>query len=123
MTQKERIMRNLQVSAQEADEILAYDKAIDQGKRVEYDLPPELEKVAKKMVNVREHKKPTVYNFGKRTRAENVTKATIIEQLAQFLQAQGYDSAQVTNKERQITFTIGEDNFELTLVQKRKPKA
>jgi hypothetical protein len=26
------------------------------------------------------------------------------------------------NKERQIAFKIGEDNYELTLVQKRKPK-
>lgn len=28
----------------------------------------------------------------------------------------------ITNKERQIAFKIGDDSFELTLVQKRKPK-
>jgi hypothetical protein len=32
------------------------------------------------------------------------------------------ENAEITNKERQIAFQIGEDKFELTLVQKRKPK-
>jgi hypothetical protein len=30
---------------------------------------------------------------------------------------------EITNKERQIAFKIGENAYELTLVQKRKPKA
>ena len=59
-TQKERIMRILKVSEEEADEILEYDKRIDRGERVEYDLPPELEKMAKKFANVTTHKKPIV---------------------------------------------------------------
>jgi hypothetical protein len=29
---------------------------------------------------------------------------------------------EITNKERQIAFKIGENAYELTLVQKRKPK-
>ena len=32
------------------------------------------------------------------------------------------ENIEITNKERQIAFKIGEDMFELTLVQKRKPK-
>ena len=32
-------------------------------------------------------------------------------------------NVEITNKERQIAFQIGENNYELTLVQKRKPKS
>ena len=39
-TQKERIMRVLDVSAEEADEILKADKAIDRGERVPFFLSP-----------------------------------------------------------------------------------
>ena len=31
-------------------------------------------------------------------------------------------NVEIVNKERQIAFTVGENVFELTLVQKRKPK-
>ena len=33
-----------------------------------------------------------------------------------------FDNIEVVNAERQVKFTIGEDIFELTLVQKRRPK-
>ena len=60
-----------------------------------------------------------------RERKKNATKQGIIEELAKFLSEQSdiaYENVVVTNAERQIAFSIGEDNFELTLVQKRKPK-
>ena len=128
-TQKERIMRILDVSAEEADEILKADKAIDRGERVPFDLSPEQEKMAKKFANVdtKQRKKPTVYNLDARgkTRKENPTKASIIAELAKFL-AENSENAcemvEITNKERQIAFKIGENAYELTLVQKRKPK-
>ncbi len=124
-SQKERIMRSLGVSAEEAEEIIAFDKAIDRGQRTEYDLPPELEKEAKKMANVRNHKTTGTYNFNKRERKENATKKGIIDDLFEFLTKNSeiaYENVLITNKERQISFTVGEDTFELTLVQKRKPK-
>ena len=43
-SQKERIMRSLGVSEAEAEEIIAFDKAIDRGERTEYDLDPKKEK-------------------------------------------------------------------------------
>ena len=61
--QKEKLMRLLQCSEEEALDIIAQDKAIDQGKRVEFDLDPEKEKHAKKMANAGVRKAPTVYNF------------------------------------------------------------
>ena len=124
-TQKENIMRVLGVSSEEADEILACDKEIDRGKRMDFDLDPETEKMAKKFANVTE-RKPTVYNFTKRERKANPTKGGIIAELATFLTENSEfatENVEITNKERQIAFKIGEDSFELTLVQKRKPKS
>ena len=129
-TQKERIMRVLDVSAEEADEILKADKAIDRGERVPFDLSPEQEKMAKKFANVdtKKRKKPTVYNLDARGKArkENPTKASIIAELAKFLtetSENACEMVEITNKERQIAFKIGENAYELTLVQKRKPKS
>ena len=128
-TQKERIMRVLDVSAEEADEILKADKAIDRGERVPFDLSPEQEKIAKKFANVdtKKRKKPTVYNLDAKGKArkENPTKASIIAELAKFLTENSENACEmveITNKERQIAFKIGENAYELTLVQKRKPK-
>ena len=126
-TQKEKIMRILGVDEAGAEEILAADKAIDRGERMAFDLDPETEKMAKKMANAGTRKKPTVYNFdtSKRQRKENPTKANIIAELAKFLAEQSENACEnvnITNKERQIAFTVGENSYELTLVQKRKKK-
>jgi hypothetical protein len=124
-----RIRQGLRCSEEEAIEIYLADKAIDRGERMEFDLSPELEKEAKKMANVTERKRkaPTVYNFdtSNKKRKENPTKSGIISEIAKFLQEQSENAVEavnITNPERQIAFTIGENSYELTLVQKRKPK-
>lgn len=122
---KQLIMHNLQCTEEEAEDVMKWDKVIDQGGRTPYDLDPETEKMAKKMANVTERKKPTVYDFSKRERKANPTKGGIIAELHKFLTESSEfatESVEITNKERQIAFKIGEDAFELTLVQKRKPK-
>jgi hypothetical protein len=122
-TQIERIMRTLNVTAEEAKQILAEDRAIDRGERMDFDLDPEAEKLAKKMANVGTRKtsdQPT-----ERKRKENPTKASIIAELAKFLaesSENACENVEITNKERQIAFKIGGNDFELTLTQKRKPK-
>lgn len=119
-TQKEKLMRVLDITEAEAEDIIASDKAIDKGERVYFDLDKETEKMAKKYANVTSHKtesKPTT-----RTRKENPTKANIITEINQFLIENGYEMVEITNKERQIAFKVGENDYELTLVQKRKPK-
>ena len=98
----------------------------------EYDfnkeLPP-LQEVIDKLVsesNVTERKKPTVYDFSKRERKANPTKGGIISELHKFLVEMSEfatESVEITNKERQIAFKIGEDAYELTLIAKRKPKS
>lgn len=124
-TQKEKLMRVLRVSAEEAEDIIAYDKAVDRGEKTKYDLTTEQEKETRKYRQA--DRKPTVYNWqGKRERKPNATKGGLIAELFKFLTENSefaVENAEITNKERQIAFQIGEDRFELTLVQKRKPKS
>ena len=136
-------MRRQKYSDAQIEEMLEDDKATDRGVIHEWDLSPEDHKKAMKYANVDEHKKPakkpaeptttaerkapTVYNWsteGKK-RKENPTKAAIISEIATFLKEMSENACEnvvITNKERQISFTIGENTYEFTLVQKRKPK-
>jgi hypothetical protein len=122
------LMSQLHLTEAEALDVIEADKEIDRGEKMEFDLDEEHEKVAKEYAKInakKEKKAPTVYKFDKRERKKNATKQGIIEELAKFLTEQSdiaYENVVVTNAERQIAFSIGEDNFELTLVQKRKPK-
>ncbi len=125
LTQKDIIMRNLGLSAEEAEELLKCDKAIDKGEKMPFDLTEEQQKVAKTMTNVgvkkKAEKKPTVYKFEKK-KVENTTKSAIIALIEQLLTENGYESVEITNKERLIAFKCGENDYEITLTQKRKPK-
>ena len=116
-------------SPEEIADIIKSDEAIDKGERVYFDLSPEKEKEAKKFAKAGTRKAPTVYKLdnveGKRSRKENPTKAGIIAEIAKFLEENSEnacENVEITNKERQIAFKIGENAYELTLVQKRKPK-
>lgn len=102
-----------------------YDKAVDHGEKTEFDATPEQIKVERQMVRTGTRKTPTAYKFTKRERKPNATKGGLITELAQFLmENSGFDvkNLEIINKERQIAFEIGGEKFELTLVQKRKPK-
>lgn len=116
MERKEIIMKSLNISEAEADELLEFDKRIDRGERTEYDLDPEKEKEAKKLANVKTHK--TAKPRSKPKRAENLTKREIIAKIESALQC--YDNVEVENVERIIAFSVGTDNFTITLTQKRK---
>lgn len=105
--------------------MLAYDKAVERDEPTKYDLSKEQEKIAKKFAHTGTRKAPVAYKFGKKERKPNATKGGIIAELAEFLEQHSQFSITdlaITNKERQIVFKIGADAFELTLVQKRKPK-
>jgi hypothetical protein len=124
-TQEQKLMRILGCTAEEAEDIIRTDKQIDKGERTPYDLDPEKEKEAKKFANAGTRKAPTAYKFSKRERKENPTKGAIIAEIAKFLEENSEnacENVEITNKERQIAFKIGENAYELTLVQKRKPK-
>lgn len=121
-------LRKIGLTEEEIAEVIATDKAIDKGADP-FPLTEEQKKVVKKMTNSDTKTKktaPTVYKFEqKKTRKENATKGGIIAEIAQFLSENSQFSpnlVEITNKERQIAFRIGENDYELTLVQKRKPK-
>ena len=122
-------MEKLGFSAEEIADIIKSDEAIDKGEKVYFDLDPEKEKEAKKFAKAGTRKAPTVYKLdnaeGKRSRKENPTKAGIIAEIAKFLaenSENACENVEITNKERQITFSISGNRYELTLVQKRNPK-
>ena len=133
MTTKERkkaekvkeIMRLLDCTEEEALDVIRTDEIIDKGGRTEYDLPIAEEKAALKMSRVDERKAKSVDNKRGKVRAENPTKSGIIAEIAEYLTENcGFatENVIITNKERQIAFKIGENDYEFTLVQKRKPK-
>ena len=123
LTQKEKIMQNLGLTSEEADQLLADDKAIDKGEKMPFDLTAEQQKVAKTFTvsTTKTKKAPTVYKF-ERKKTENVPKAEIIAKIEQLLTENGYENVKILNKERQIAFSNCENDFEITLTQKRKPK-
>lgn len=123
-------MQKCGFSPEEIEDIIKSDEAIDKGEKVYFDLDPEKEKEAKKFAKAGTRKAPTVYKLdntnGKRSRKENPTKAGIISEIAKFLaenSENACENVEITNKERQIAFKIGENCYEFTLVQKRKPKS
>lgn len=116
----------LGLTPEQERELVEYDKAVENGEKTEYDLTPEQKKIAQKFAHAGTRKAPTAFKFTKRERKPNATKGGIVAELAEFLEKNSQFSVEntvITNKERQISFSIGGENFELTLVQKRKPKS
>ena len=119
-SQIERIMRGLKCTEAEAIEIAKADKEIDKGAKMSFDLSADAEKVAKKYAKT--GTRSTTGAKIERKHKDNPTKGAIIAEIAQFLAEKGYESVEITNKERQIALKVGEIAFELTLVQKRAKK-
>ena len=120
-TQLERIMKNLKCTKEEAEAILAEDKCIDRGEKVDFDLSEEEHRKAMKNANAGTRK--TAEAKTARKARENTTKEGVIAEIAEFLAENGYNSVEITNKTRSIMFKIGEDAYEITLIAKRKPKS
>ena len=119
------IMRLLDCTEEEALDVVRTDEIIDKGGRTEYDLPITEEKAALKIGRVDERKAKSADNKRGKVRAENPTKSGIIAEIAEFLTEKSQfacENVEITNKERQIAFKVGENDYEFTLVQKRKPK-
>ena len=117
-------MKVLDIPEAEAIQLIMDDKAIDKGEKL-FELSAEQKKVAKKYAGTGT-KKRTVYKFDTaKKKKENPVKQKIIAEIERFLNENSEfcaENVQVTNAERQIIFKIGENDYELTLVQKRKAK-
>lgn len=115
------LMKTLNLTEEEARELQAYDKDIDNGKTSPYDLDEEHARIAKEMANVETHKmrKKTVVD-------EDITKtskkAKILLALSEFLvnsEEINAENINFLNVERQLAFTVGSNNYEIILTQKR----
>lgn len=113
--QVDNIVDKVGCSIEEAIDIMRADQDINQGKRVAFDLSPEDEKAAKRFINSTEKKKTV------RNRAEDAVKRSFIAEIATFL-GEKVDNLEITNPERVISFTFGDEKYEIILQKKRKPK-
>lgn len=124
-----KLMKNLDLTYDEAVEMLKEDKEIDRmkDKDVTNDLSADQKKAIKKYTNVARGKEvESVDAYGKkkkRTIKEDDVKQMLITLIAESLE----DSFEVrdvniTNKQKTITFKVGDDDFEIDLKRKRKPK-
>lgn len=120
------IMKNLEVSEEEAKEIMEYDKAVDRMTiaEAEADLTPEQKEAIKKYKNVatKTAKKPFVPDLKPRARKENGTKKGIIEDIFNALLEKGYENLSIVKAEKEISFDMGGDNYSISLICHRKPK-
>lgn len=128
MTDKERLERIKKHFPDEAEaqDILAYDKAVEAGLPTQYDLPPDKLKVAQKFAHTGT-RTPMVLNHPKKEFKRNATQDSIIEELKRFLSSgeSEFDITNVANGDKgyTIVFTIGEDNFKLTVNKTRAKKS
>ena len=117
------IMETLDLTREEALEMLADDEKVDKGADL-HPLTKEQEEVARKMRKA--DRKPTVYNWQKkRERKPNELKREIIDDLFTFMcenWAQIAQNGNISNVERQIDFEIDGRNFSIQLIEHRKPK-
>ena len=118
----EKHIKLLGCTREEAIDIIETDKIIDKGGRTQYDLSKEEEKLAMKISDVSERKAKSADNKRGKVRAENPTKADLIKFLFESLTEYDCQNLNITNKERQLAFSVGDNDYELTLVQKRKKK-
>lgn len=128
MTDKERLERYkpLGLTEEEALELLAYDKAVDQDEKnkvhLEFDLTDEQKKVEREMARTGTRKVPTAYKFEKKPRKANATKEGIIAEIAEFLEKNSQfqtENVEITKKEREILLKICGEWYTVTLTYKR----
>ena len=124
-----RIAKTLDISYDEALEMLSEDKEIDRmkDKEVTSDISEEHKKTIKKYTNVgRGREVNGVDAYGKkkkRTVKEDEVKRMLISTIANALEnLENVDTVDITNIQKTIAFKIGDDDFEIDLKRKRKPK-
>lgn len=117
------LMNKLNITREEAIDVLHYDEQVNRGKATPYDLTDEQMNNVHKLLRKVDH----VNARGvKHTMKQNIEKEDTIYALANFLTQDDskycYDNVIITNKSREISFSIGEKDFTLTLIEKRKSK-
>ena len=107
--QIDRLMQTLNITEEEARQMIADDEAIDHGADL-FPLTPEQEKASKKARSTGTR----AYTFTKRERKPDLDKQELIERLwVEIFKLDCY--AKVENPERQIDFTYHDRKFRIVL--------
>ena len=107
--QVEKLMKTLDLTEEEALQLIEDDKAIDRGAKM-FDLDPELEKASKR---ARQAPRPTTPTPTKRTKKEDTEKGYLISEIVKALAE--CDKVEITNPERQIDFEFSGRKFRIVL--------
>ena len=105
----QKLMKSLNISREEAIDLIEEDKRIDKGEKL-YELDPELEKGAKKARQA-DRKKTEV----KRERKPKPEKAEICSAMMEGLAELGVEDFNITNPEREFLFTHNGTKYKVTL--------
>ena len=113
--QVKKLMKTLDVSEQEAMEILDADREIDRGEKL-YRHDREAEKETKK-ARKGNRKKPMVCKFdsSKKTKPVNESKSNIVSNVVSTLEQMGATEINLTNPEREFTFKMGDVKYKFVL--------
>ena len=107
----QKLMKSLNISREDAIELMEEDKRIDRGEKL-YELDPELEKGAKKARQADRKKSDTPT---KRERKPKPEKAEICSAMMAGLAELGVDDFNITNAEREFLFTHNGTKYKVTL--------
>ena len=116
------MMKSLDISREEAIELIKDDELIDKGEKL-FELTPEQKKVEKKMKNA--GVKTTVDAYGKkrtRTVKEDLDKLNIIQNIVNTLKDNECNNIDITNPQRQIDFMLNNRKFRIVLSAPRDKK-
>lgn len=122
-----KMMEKLELTREEAVELIQFDQEEIECQE-EIELTKKAKPIAKEMTQVSRkpmEEKPKMAGVTTQTRArkEDKTKQLIIETIhASLLKLENVEKLEITNKEKTIILTIGEDDFEIDLKKKRKKK-
>jgi hypothetical protein len=122
--QIEKLMKTLDITRDEAIELINEDKEIDRKSfsQIDDDLTEEQKQAKKKYTNV----KRGVNAYGKKTERvikPDENKRMIINTIAKALEESGFAlNVNITNPQKYISFSIESEDFEIDLKRKRKKK-
>ena len=107
----QKLMKSLNISREDAIELMEEDKRIDRGEKL-YELDPELEKGAKKARQADRKKSDTPI---KRERKPKPEKAEICSAMMDGLRGLGVGEFTINNPEREFVFTHNGTKYKVTL--------
>ena len=109
--QIQNLMAKLEISREEAIQVLEEDKAIDRGANL-YELDPELEKGAKKARQAERKANSTPTKREKKAKPE---KEQLCNALMDGLRSLGVEEFNISNPEREFTFAKDGKKYKVTL--------